>query len=139
MALVKKGSTVIMRVLTAIMASFLTWFGVQPEQVDPPKNPTGTNMNDQSRGFRIPLPINYAHATMHESTIAGLTTVLRFKATIMNKTHAQINGFLDQLFHEAKQANDARDPKALLTSTKRLMMMNEALRDRIIMTESKRK
>jgi hypothetical protein len=139
MAFVKKGSTVIMGVVTTIMAFFLTWFGVKPNQVDPPKNQPETNVNNQSSGFRIPLPINYAHATMHESTIAGLTTVLHFKATIMNKTHSQINTFIDKLFHEAKMANDSGNSKAILTSTKRLMVMNEALRDRIIMTESKRR
>jgi hypothetical protein len=52
-------------------------------------------------------------------TIAGLTTVLRFKATIMNRTHAEINGLMDKLLNEAKRAKDGGDMKALLTSTKR--------------------
>lgn len=139
MALVKKGTTVITSVLTAIMAFFLTWFGVKPDQADTPQHQPETNVNNQSSGFRIPLPINYANATMHVSTIANLTTVLRFKANIMTRTHVQINGLLDQLFNEAKRAKDSGDSKALLTSTRRLMVMSEALRDRIVMTESKRK
>jgi len=139
MALVKKGKIVFTSVVTAIMAFFLTWFGVKPDQVDPTQHQPEANVPNQSSGFRIPLPINYAHATMHVSTIANLTTVLRFKATIMTRSHAQINSLLDQLFNEAKRAKDSGDSKALLTSTKRLMVMNEALRDRIILSESKRK
>jgi hypothetical protein len=82
-------------------------------------------------GFRVPTLTASAHATMHVSTIANLTTVLRFKAEIMTKTPAQISAFVHTLFHEAAAARASNDPQRLLRSTKRLMVLAEALRDRI--------
>lgn len=57
-----------------------------------------------SARFRIPTLAASAHATMHVSTIANLTTVLRFKAEIMTKSAAQISAFVHTLFHEAAAA-----------------------------------
>jgi hypothetical protein len=84
-----------------------------------------------SARFRIPTLAASAHATMHVSTIANLTTVLRFKADIMTKSPAQISAFVHTLFHEAAAARASNDPQRVLRSTKRLMVLVEALRDRI--------
>lgn len=85
----------------------------------------------QSPGFRLPTLINSAHATMHHATIANLPTVLRFKATIMTKSVAEIDNYMNSLFREAKLAQDSGDSKRILRSTRQLMIMNEALRDRV--------
>lgn len=84
-----------------------------------------------SARFRVPTLTASAHATMHVSTIANLPTVLRFKADIMTKSPAQISAFVHTLFHEAAAARASNDPQRILRSTKRLMVLTEALRDRI--------
>jgi hypothetical protein len=89
--------------------------------------------------FRIPPLVNSARATMHWATIENLPTVLRFKATIMDKRPGEIDAFVHKLFHEAVAAKNSGDSKAILRSTKRLMVLTEALRDRIAATEKARK
>jgi hypothetical protein len=79
--------------------------------------------------------LSQAHATMHVSTIANLPTVDRFTATILTRSPAEIDAFMHKLFADAAAARDARDWSALLRSTKQLMVLNEALLDRIIATE----
>lgn len=105
-----------------------------------PATTTSEHATEQpSTGFRVPFSVSSVQATMHVSTIANLTTVLRFKSTIMNRSVGEINALITKLHTEAHMARNAGDSKALLRSTKRLMLMTEVLRDRILMSESKKK
>lgn len=136
MAIVNKGKTHVMSLITAAMTFVLTFFGLRWDHGEATRH-LATGQSKPADGFRIPLSMSSALATMHVSTIEHLTTVLRFKATIMNQSHLQINAMINKLNSEAKFARDRGDTKALLRSTKRLMVMNEALRDRIQTIESK--
>jgi hypothetical protein len=81
--------------------------------------------------FRVPQLVGAAQASMHVSTIANLTTVLRFKAAIMTKSTAEISSFIHKLHHEAAAARKSNDVNRIVISTKRLMVMTDALRERI--------
>jgi hypothetical protein len=87
----------------------------------------------------LPQLVASARATMHWATIENLPTVLRFKSTIMTKSPAEISSFMHKLFHEAVTARNSGDTKKILRSTKRLMVMTEALRDRIEAMEKAKK
>lgn len=106
---------------------------------DPATNTPEQPREQPSTGFRVPFSVSSVQATMHVSTIANLTTVLRFKSTIMNRSHGEINALITKLHTEAHTARNAGDSQALLRSTKRLMLMTEVLRDRVVMSESKKK
>ena len=71
MALVTKGKTVIASVLTAIMAFFLTWFGVKSGPANTTQHQSRTHINQPSSVFRIPASITSAHATMHVRLLQG--------------------------------------------------------------------
>lgn len=109
-----------------------------------PNSDPGTATPEQpleqaSTAFRVPFSVSSVQATMHVSTIANLTTVLHFKSTIMNRSHGEINALITKLHTEAHMARNAGDGKALLRSTKRLMLMTEVLRDRIVLSETKKR
>lgn len=88
--------------------------------------------------FRVPKLVASAYATMHVSTIANLTTVLRFKADILKKSPGEIDQFMNKLFKEATAAKDSGNAERIRISSKRLMVFIEALRDRAVKVPTKK-
>lgn len=128
------------KVSTGLIAAFIGFLSPRVDDVAPDTVVSARDAQDGARtGFRVPQLASSARASMHVSTIANLTTVLRFKAGIMTKSSAEISSFMQTLHSEAAAARVAGDTKAILRSTKRLMVLNEALRDRIVALEKTRK
>jgi len=133
MAIVQRGTKVMTGMVAALIGFVCPTGVIKSDAAGQREEASG------STGFRIPSLMNSAHATMHVNTIANLTTVLRFKAEIMSKSSAEIDAFIHKLFHEAAAAKNSNDTKALLRSTKRLMVLTEALRDRAAALERARR
>ena len=133
MAIVRRGAKVMTGLVAAVIGFVCPTAVIKSDAAGQREEASGPT------GFRIPSLLNSAHASMHVNTIANLTTVLRFKANIMSKSSAEIRAFVHKLFHEAAAAKNSNDAKALLRSTKRLMVLTEALRDRAEALEKARK
>jgi len=126
MALVIKGRWLVFQLLTAVMAFFLD-FRLGP--VSPDHQAGKADGPRVSGGFRLPL--STAYATMHVNTLANLSTVLRFKREVLNKNEEEIDHYTNGAIQKASDTGTSANMDEVIQSTKRLMILNDALQTRI--------